>query len=892
MFGSKKQVTGFKYYKSFARVLGNAIEGIWAVKFDDKDWVFAPEDGPVSGRFPISKPSMFGENDGVSGVIYIHLGTPNQMPDAEYKAHDPLISGFPYQSMLVFRGSRIGEGFYVGNNSMMKETMIWAKRIHVKNDGSPQWFDETAEIDGGDVDNCKILIPWISPIKWQLNSTNQLDNYEWSILRLDFDDDKPKSGQLTYEFSIETGLAVSFSSNQILVTKGGSLSITSTHEISVTEKTRNDNYWGKEYSYTVTIPPPEYNEDVRQHVVVYFNYDLSSAGGEGDSLYLDMGNRPTPTAGKVCRLPDINHDINPIHKIREILTDYNALNKPEDEIDEASFVKSALKIYQERLGISWCIRDKDCLEAINELCYHIEAGCRVNRQTGLYEMVLFRDDWFTDDEIHEMPEGEIKSMKPELTDAKDLINKLNIKFYNRAETKDGATSISDVGLVKTMGRIATEDADFPYFQNKRNSIVSGNWKLKKLSTPRWSGTFTTGRKDARKWNRYDLIKLTWSRRWKGEILVRITSINIGTATNSEVTIKFEEVVKYSDMTREIISGDKPNPPPSQPLDAIYSVFEMPYYPLVMAYGQRMIDDELAFNNDYGFIGAVAGKPQPNSIYAVLQTIELEQVQRLVDVFYSAFAVTTEQMDRVQKSFTTSGIKDTQNIDEDSPLILLGNEWMCFNGVNESTGEIFVKRGLLDTHPMIHSNGSNVFICGNNDIACPEREFVAGDKFPFEVLTTTPSGVQEPTSSNEILFQSRAFRPYPPQNVRVNDEYWSEAFDGDLTIEWSHRNRNTQVLTNNHTDWYDGSVDLEHGVTYVLTLNQYNSNGGLVAYSQENIGTVDTYTLLESELESSAVKIIFELKTIRGEYECLYPFSQELVSNNYFSAPYDITYTVS
>ncbi|WP_336931378.1 hypothetical protein, partial [Acinetobacter tandoii] len=34
-------------------------------------------------------------------------------------------------------------------------------------------------------------------------------------------------------------------------------------------------------------------------------------------------------------------DINPIHKIREILTDDTAMNKPEHDVNDANFVKAA-----------------------------------------------------------------------------------------------------------------------------------------------------------------------------------------------------------------------------------------------------------------------------------------------------------------------------------------------------------------------------------------------------------------------------------------------------------------------------------------------------------------------------------------------------------------------
>lgn len=885
MGGNSSQTTGFKYFKAFARVLGNAIEGIWAVKFDDKEWIYGRDNKLQTDNISIGKPDLFGENDGVAGIIEIERGLPNQQPNPAYQNHDELISGFPYQSMLVFHGNGQDGGFYIGNNSLMKETMIWAKRTKIKNDGSVQWYESRAEIIGDPENNCTCIAPFISPLRWKLNGTDLLDNYQSHIIRLNIEPTELR-GQLVFSFDIVTGKEVEFSSNKFrILSTAGEFSISSSETISVLTNDISDTYWAQEHDITVTVSAMDAN--IKKQVSVYFDYNLEEnieqyyAG-----IYIEM-NLPSPLSGFVCNTPPIGIDINPIHKIREILTDYNALNKPEEEIDEASFAKSALRIYEEGLGISWCIRDKDCLEAINELCYHIEAGCRVNRQTGLYEMVLFRDDWFEEGEIHVMPEGEIKSMKPELTDAQDLINKLNVKFYNRAETKDGATSISDVGLVKTMGRIATEDADFPYFQNQRNAIVSANWKLKKLSTPRWSGTFTTGRKDARKWNRYDLIKLTWSRRWQGEILVRITSINIGTATNSEVTIKFEEVVNYSSMTNSVITYEAPTNKPMSPQLPISKTFEVPYYPLVMAYGQRVVEDEIAFNKDYGIAGAIAIKPQPNSIYAVFYHRKATESDRLASITYSSSASSTDSSSKTDHTITIENGTSFGDVNF-GDLIFLNDEWMSY--VNHTDTTLIVKRGLLDTHPKTIGNGSQLFICGDN-IANSETEFTAGESQAFEVVTVTPSGVS-PSAFSTIEFNARAIRPYPPQNVRVDGEYFGEIFSGDLTIEWSHRNRQQQTSPTQHIDWYDGSVTLEEGVTYVLKISQYDSNEVLVSEDTQNIGTVDNYTFLESEFEPSTVKITFELKTIRGEYECLYPFSQTLVSNDYFSAPYDITYTVS
>jgi hypothetical protein len=40
----------------------------------------------------------------------------------------------------------------------------------------------------------------------------------------------------------------------------------------------------------------------------------------------------------------------------------------------------------------------------------------------------------------------------------------------------------------------------------------------------------------------------------------------------------------------------------------------------------------------------------------------------------------------------------------------------------------------------------------------------------------------------ITTEGRAGNPYPPGNVKVNDEFWPTAVDGDAELTWAHRNR--------------------------------------------------------------------------------------------------------
>ena len=118
-------------------------------------------------------------------------------------------------------------------------------------------------------------------------------------------------------------------------------------------------------------------------------------------------------------------------------------------------------------------------------------------------MVLFRDDWFEDDEIHTIAEIKIKSMQYEITNADEVINQVNVNFYDRANIKNSSFSISENGLIQTLGRVNAETLDFLYFMNMRNAEVVANWKLKQLSTGAFKGSFTTGWREARRMKNID-----------------------------------------------------------------------------------------------------------------------------------------------------------------------------------------------------------------------------------------------------------------------------------------------------------------------------------------------------------------------------------------------------
>lgn len=893
MGGSSSQVVGYRYFAKFAAFIGNRIEKLIGINFDNRGWIVKDENADPS-IFLVDKPYLYGENEGgVFGDIDIHVGIPDQQPNSEYQEYFPLVSGYPYQSYLVFRGSpsaafwspayRQG-GFYLGNSGYMKEMLLWVKRIHVRNDGREQWYDLKSEI--------REILDGDSYIRKYMPATNG----EYTIVY------KHSNGEtLSHQMS---QFPLTFTSG-INYSDGGASSITAyvksaptlVYKLSGTITTSNA-YGINEVNSVLSVIGALSSQIkfIRKSGSLIYDFELlatpdtttgnigvrASEPSSGGGLIVNYA--IFPWSGKA--FGDNSGDINPIHKIREIFTDDTAMGKPESDINDFNFRKAADRIWNEGLGVSWAIDEKSCIEAIEELCYHIEAGIRINRQTGLYEMVLFRDDWFAEGEIHDISESKIKDLSLEVMNSDDIVNQLNVTYYDRQRIKNSTFSVYENGSILTMGHANAESVEFPYFMNMRNAEIVANWKLKQFSTPAWSGSFTTGWKEARKWNRYDLIRLPWSSKWNGTILVRIMKINLGNGADNTVTIDFEEVIPYSGEMNSSIVVDAPvESAPQPPQPSMNAVFEAPYYLTVLRAGQTNADLELSNNPDIGYVAAIAAKPQSNSLNALLYTDggigEFEQVSRLD---YCDILQLDQPIIETTASFTVTGVL-TQTANSNN-LILLNDELMGFVSFDTETKVLTVKRGVLDTIPKKHNSG-NLFVFDLPDVAFDSTQYAQSEIVEAQVLTTTPSGIQElAVTGMPVEIQARAIRPYPPANVKINGEYFPVEIETDLVITWVDRNR-IQQTGGEMLGWFDAAVMIEPSTQTHLILTQLDENDIELATTNANVTGTTSYTMPISSMQADTRFVKVALKTVRDGYECLQPFEYIVELSQFFSAPYNL-----
>lgn len=913
---SKSQVTGYRYFANFLLFIGNPIDDLIGINFDKRGWIVGDRvnEGDKGELIAIKAQNIYGENEGgVFGVINLHTGTNTQLPDVKYSQYMRSIglkaSAYPYQSYLSFSGSgkaNTGNGwidgvfgvlagymnnaFYLGNSGYMKEMLLWPKRIHVRNDGRGQWYDEKAQIFGGNIDlyaQSLSSVKLIAEYKGVFVSSNPIDLTE--IKYIDMNNDSAFKSETVIAYGNKAYIDSHVSTRVSIETSGTAqceitlkyranrehITVDLPLKSKLISKTTSGNSVTEVYSAVIST-------DLPIHVKV------SDLGPVGEYAYIEV----TSIEIKGFYPKTTFDDINPIHKIREILTDDTAMNKPESDVNDVNFMKAADRVRGEGLGISWSITEKSCLEAIEELCGHIEAGVRVNRQTGLYEMVLFRDDWFEENEIHTLAVNKIKSMSLEVANADEAINQLNVSYYNRDAIKDSSFSIAENASIRNLsGRVNAEDADFPYFMNQRNAAVVAQWKLKQMSSPVWKGSFTTAEYNARKWNRYDLLKLAWPRKWQGTITVRIMKINLG--TGADVSIDFVEVVHYSsNLSSDIVIDEPIDTAPKPPQPALFKAFELSYLEAVQLNGQKAVDEALAYNSDAGYAAVIAKRPQNNSLSALMYTsVGDDDYERVGVITYSE----TAELDHdISQTNTTFIVKNASSISVVGvgTQITINNEIMVYQSYDEETSVLTVKRGALDTIPQNHSAGSVLYF-SDDFITVDSTEYVASEVVNVKALTTTPSGILnlEDAEAQQVEMQARAIRPYPPANVKINGEYWPEEIETDLVLTWVDRNR-LQQTGGKPLSYFDAGVSIEPSVTYSIKIIERGVNNIILATHELNDSTLNSYTLLASSMQPTTISIQVAITSVRDGYESYQSFKHTVNRASFFSEPYNIEFTVS
>ena len=208
-------------------------------------------------------------------------------------------------------------------------------------------------------------------------------------------------------------------------------------------------------------------------------------------------------------------------------------------------------------------------------------------------------------------------------------------------------------------------------------------------------------------------------------------------------------------------------------------------------------------------------------------------------------------------------------------VMIGDEILRLESIVLPT--LAIKRGAADTIPAAHAAGSEVWFFTDSAVG-DEREYLATDTIGVKLLPFSASSGAVPIDyapPMSVTFNWRAFRPYPPGNVKVNGDHFALAAHDlpddtdEFVVTWAHRDRLTQA--DQLIGHEQGSIGPEVGTSY--TVRVYDDSNTLVRTVVGITGTSFVYTgVMLDEDEPAAKRVRLELCSMRDGLESLQKYS--------------------
>ena len=865
MAKKKKQTIGYKYFASGHFVLCHGpIDAITKISFQDKDAYLNKEN--ANKTIYINKPSLFGgdeQSGGVQGNIELLFGHADQQKSSTLQRICAKISNAFGGLISAYRGvcSVVFDNVYIGTAPNMPDSKWRVKRTQVRHDGIEQWYKEKADI---------IAIPekvLIDDLKFPANLATT-DGTAGITLSGGFTEkdvlvvEKPKG--LTYK---------AWSNWETDIPSGNSWS----NEITVTSNEVVSKFW------------EGYFETEDEAEVYASNLYFTLTGSDSYKFWIN-DIPPTDNRGGVSlRVYIGGHiDLNPAHIIRECLTNQIwGIGVDESSIDDISFIKAADTLHFERMGMSIKWTDSTSInEFVDNIKEHINAQLYLDRVTNKWKLYLIRDDYDVADLV-DLDESNIRNLDFERRTLAECVNAVTVTYWEQARAKESTVTVQDIARIAQQGGVISQSIDYKGFTNSDLASRIALRDLKTLSSTLASVSFDVDESFSESWHEGMPFKLSDDSYGLSEAVMRIRTIKRGDGINNTVYVEaiedsfsspMQSVVEY---VPPITSGD------STAKNAIAIAFEVPYIELVEQYGQDEVDAKLSNYPELGYVGMAAIRPNNQHVNASLYVDAGAGYDERTTLDFCPGAELKAEIGYMDSSFEIQNVAEFELL-EANHRIQVNDEIMAFVSFDVVTSVITVKRGCFDTVPQKHAAGSKVFGWDNYS-GIDDLEYLSGENVSLKALTLTGSDVLElsEATAHSLILSSRAIRPYPPANVKVNSEYYPAEIETDLILTWVDRNR-LQQTGGGILGWYEGGVTIEPDTHTHLILTQLDENDVELATTNANLTGTTSYSMPISSMQVDARSIRVVLKTIRDGYECLNPFDCTIELSQFFSAPYDLT----
>jgi hypothetical protein len=886
LFGPKQKTTiGFNYYLGMHLVLClGPVDNVNRIRIDKR---IAFSGVSTGGQIDINEPTLFGSEKregGVSGKIDVLLGAASQAAN-DYLAAAALGPTPAYRgvSSLVLRQ------LYIGNAPSLRPWEVKVRRI-AKTDpgynGGDQWYPAKATIVGP--------------------SSNVVARYQFSMGGKDLPVGRRGPAQIIADdngFVIETAPTDTITIYPTMPSPDATRFPDTEYNIASDPQgdgtwqwemtwSRNDTFSLGNFTAASGLSTPELALAAAQAVAPRSETGFSKyrfwVNLEGVNTVASLSPlRGGISAEIVVSRPQI--DINPVHILREILLSPDSGGTGIAGEAGSTWTAAADTIFTEGFGLSIAWRGStDRVDFKKEIERHIDARSYIDRRTGLWEIKLIRDDYNVAtlpifDQSNVASWDNINFPQPG-----SLLNQLVVTWSDPEKDETTSLTISNPARIRMAGsQVFQEKVDYPGIQR---ADLAGRVAMRDLSArsaPLITGEFTA-KNFPTNLNIGSAIIINNPRLGILSKVVRITEIDDGNIRDSSVVVKFIEdkfsIANQSLLDIEIIEKETITPRPVTPR----LVEEAPLYLLTQQLGPENVSLVLAEDEEAGFAFMAGGKPTQTSFDALIFRDLGSGYEEIQNLNFSPAArtigVMTTRADRTKVVVESRDGEAFASLAAGA-LVWVGGEQMVLVSIEEgdtsspsdywaptlaSTLPLFtltLERGAMDTAPARHGAGSGVVFYEGEGYLEDDIQ-TDGDIVRIKLRTDSSQGVLSLASTpvDEITFASRALRPYPPGDLKLDGDYQVDPPEPSDTyaLTWEHRDRTEGSLIG-HTE--TGPASPEAGTEYIVRVEALGEGDTVLAIlTEDNVSDDLAYSWVPVAAPSGTIYGRFSVTSVRGGIE--------------------------
>ncbi|UIS24838.1 hypothetical protein pAEv1812_29 [Aeromonas phage pAEv1812] len=550
-------------------------------------------------------------------------------------------------------------------------------------------------------------------------------------------------------------------------------------------------------------------------------------------------------------------DMNPVHIIRECMTNKVWGRGLPDSIIGPSYTKAAQTLYAEGLGLSMLWTSEMAVnDFILEVIRHIDAVRYEDPETGLQEIKLIRPDY----DVSTLPVlSPSNCVLDQLTEPTlyDLVNQITVNFWNRETGEDSAIAVQDTASINMTGTVNNQTMEYSGICSTEVAMMVAQRDLARYSKPFRQGRLVVNRKVANL-KPGDPFILVWPARGVDRLVCRAAKRADNGELDGRIGIEFGEDIFSQPFN---IAG---LPPPSGWEDPILppanfdyvTMFEAPYPMLVDMFGE---DDASATDPSIcnpGFAGArpLAGMHLNYGCWMYPEgTTPPTDIQLEIRESFTPLGIVGEAVPAISAATVEIELQvanDMGNV-RAGDLVLVGTAGDVDReilAVAETPGNnpaaLKVVRAVADTYPRAIPKGAPLFVVstffGYDDTDWAPGEVVSGYGAP----KNGKGAFEGPYTYLSIPMNGRQGRPYPAANFQVDGSYYSDPDVAKSQVALTWRSRNRVIQSNQSLSWLeDSNVAVESGAVFRLRQVPLDQSGAkLPELPLIDLGSATSYDL--------------------------------------------------